>query len=131
MYQGDNRFSLRDIEFYQHKFNCPNRESGLFGLTAPVKMRGTVMTRMRRRLRCKSETRSDYSYSKVYYRYWVDSIAPMIEAHGPQGFWTLRVISHVYHSPRQHLALVSNNQTNLTDWHRLGCRTGPTMATLA
>ena len=83
VYQGDNRFSLRDIEFYQHKLEL--RKPGKWFVRAyrTSEDAGNSYDPYATALKLQDETRSDYQYSKVYYRYWVDSIVPGINETWP------------------------------------------------
>ena len=83
VYQGDNRFSLRDIEFYQHKLEL--RKSGKWFVRAyrTSEDAGNSYDPYATALKLQERTRSDYQYSKVYYRYWVDSIVPGINETWP------------------------------------------------
>ena len=84
VYQGDNRFSLRDIEFYQHKLEL--RKSGKWFVRAyrTSEDAGNSYDPYATALKLQERTRSDYQYSKVYYRYWVDSIVPGINENWPR-----------------------------------------------
>jgi len=83
VYQGDNRFSLRDIEFYQHKLEL--RKPGKWFVRAyrTSEDAGNSYDPYATALKLQENTRSDYQYSKVYYRYWVDSIVPGINQTWP------------------------------------------------
>ena len=83
VYQGDNRFSLRDIEFYQHKLEL--RKPGKWFIRAyrTSEDAGNSYDPYATALKLQDQTRSDYQYSKVYYRYWVDSIVPGINETWP------------------------------------------------
>ena len=83
VYQGDNRFSLRDIEFYQHKLEL--RKPGKWFIRAyrTSEDAGNSYDPYATALKMQDQTRSDYQYSKVYYRYWVDSIVPGINETWP------------------------------------------------
>ena len=85
VYQGDNRFSLRDIEFYQHKIQLSKPGKWFFRAYRTSEDAGNSYDPYATALRLQEETRSDYSYSKVYYRYWVDSISPLIGGTWPEG----------------------------------------------
>ena len=74
VYQGDNRFSLRDIEFYQHKVGCARRAIGCPRLSYQRGRREFL------RHLCDGFTRAGQlaerlQWSKIYYSYWLDSIA--------------------------------------------------------
>ena len=84
VYQGDNRFSLRDIEFYQHKIQLSKPGKWFFRAYRTSENAGKSYDPYATALRLQDEARSDYSYSKVYYRYWVDSIVPGIDQSYPE-----------------------------------------------
>ena len=84
VYQGDNRFSLRDIEFYQHKIQLSKPGKWFIRAYRTSEDAGNSYDPYATALRLQEEARSDYSYSKVYYRYWVDSIVPGINLSYPE-----------------------------------------------
>ena len=132
VYQGDNRFSLRDIEFYQHKIQLSKPGKWFLRAYRTSEDAGNSYDPYATALRLQEETRSDYSYSKVYYRYWVDSICADDRRHMAAGhfghFW---IISHVHHSPGQHFCLVLQTTRPTSRTGTTWFRTGPTMAMLA
>jgi iron complex outermembrane receptor protein len=120
VYQGDNRFSLRDIEFYQHKIQLSKPGKWFLRAYRTSEDAGNSYDPYATALRLQEETRSDYSYAKVYYRYWVDSIAPMIDGTWPAGVLDTSGAFPTFTIPPDSIsAWFSNNQNNLTDWHNL------------
>jgi len=120
VYQGDNRFSLRDIEFYQHKIQLSKPGKWFFRAYRTSEDAGNSYDPYATALRLQEETRSDYSYSKVYYRYWVDSISPLIGGTWPEGILDTSGSFPTFTIPPDSIsAWFANNQTNLTDWHNL------------
>ncbi len=120
VYQGDNRFSLRDIEFYQHKIQLSKPGKWFLRAYRTSEDAGNSYDPYATALRLQEETRSDYSYAKVYYRYWVDSIAPMIDGTWPAGVLDTSGSFPTFTIPPDSIsAWFSNNQNNLTDWHNL------------
>lgn len=84
VYQGDNRFSLRDIEFYQHKVELRKKGDWFIRAYRTSEDAGNSYDPYATALRVQDSLRSDYSWSKVYYSYWLDSIAPQVNATYPQ-----------------------------------------------
>jgi len=120
VYQGDNRFSLRDIEFYQHKIQLSKPGKWFFRAYRTSEDAGNSYDPYATALRLQEETRSDYSYSKVYYRYWVDSISPLIGGTWPEGILDTSGSFPTFTIPPDSIsAWFANNQTNLADWHNL------------
>ncbi len=119
VYQGDNRFSLRDIQFYQHKLEL--RKSGKWFVRAyrTSEDAGNSYDPYATALKLQEETRSDYQYSKVYYRYWVDSIAPGISETWPEGVleWVDGIPTYTIDADSIAQWYDVNGQ-NLFDWHQ-------------
>ena len=116
VYQGDNRFSLRDIEFYQHKLEF--RKPGKWFLRAyrTSEDAGKSYDPYATALKLQNETRSDYQWAKVYYRYWGDSIASQINPTWPTGIldtvnWTFTI------DPNDISEWFADNAENLEHWH--------------
>lgn len=84
VYQGDNRFSLRDIEFYQHKVELRKKGDWFIRAYRTSEDAGNSYDPYATALRVQDSLRSDYSWSKVYYSYWLDSIAPQVNGTYPQ-----------------------------------------------
>ncbi len=118
VYQGDNRFSLRDIEFYQHKLEL--RKPGKWFVRAyrTSEDAGNSYDPYATALKLQETTRDDYQYSKVYYKYWVDSIAPGIAASYPEGVleWVDGIPTYTWDQD-EISAWYDNNAGNLSEWH--------------
>lgn len=118
VYQGDNRFSLRDIEFYQHKLEL--RKPGKWFVRAyrTSEDAGNSYDPYATALKLQETTRDDYQYSKVYYKYWVDSIAPGIAASYPDGVleWVDGIPTYTWDQD-EISAWYDNNAGNLSEWH--------------
>lgn len=83
VYQGDNRFSLRDIEFYQHRMELRKKNKWFIRAYRTSEDAGNSYDPYATALKLQDSTRSDNSWRKVYYRYWVDSIGPLIDEDYP------------------------------------------------
>ena len=118
VYQGDNRFSLRDIEFYQHKLEL--RKPGKWFVRAyrTSEDAGNSYDPYATALKLQETTRDDYQYSKVYYKYWVDSIAPGIAASYPEGVleWVDGIPTYTWDQD-EISAWYDDNAGNLSEWH--------------
>ena len=118
VYQGDNRFSLRDIEFYQHKLEL--RKPGKWFVRAyrTSEDAGNSYDPYATALKLQETTRNDYQYSKVYYKYWVDSIAPGIADTYPDGVleWVDGVPTYTW-DPDEIAAWYDDNSGNMSVWH--------------
>lgn len=83
VYQGDNRFSLRDIEFYQHRLELRKKDHWFIRAYRTSEDAGNSYDPYATALRMQEAARSNDDWRKVYYRYWVDEIAPMIDNSWP------------------------------------------------
>lgn len=84
VYQGDNRFSLRDIEFYQHRVELRKKNKWFIRAYRTSEDAGNSYDPYATALKLQDSIRSDAKWSQVYYGYWVDSIAPIIDDTYPQ-----------------------------------------------
>ena len=119
VYQGDNRFSLRDIQFYQHKLEL--RKPGKWFVRAyrTSEDAGNSYDPYATALRIQDSIRPAEMYSKVYYKYWSDSIATQIDQTYPSGVldqdengnWTYT------YDPDDISDWFDANEQNLIDWH--------------
>ena len=66
VYQGDNRFSLRDIEFYQHKVELRRKGDWFIRAYRTSEDAGNSYDPYATALRMQDSLRSDYNWSKVY-----------------------------------------------------------------
>lgn len=118
VYQGDNRFSLRDIQFYQHKLEV--RKPGKWFVRAyrTSEDAGNSFDPYATALKLQENTRSDYNYSKVYYKYWADSIASQIDVTFPEGVleWIDGIPTYTI-DPEDVAAWYDNNAEQLEVWH--------------
>ncbi|MEE2919953.1 MAG: carboxypeptidase-like regulatory domain-containing protein, partial [Bacteroidota bacterium] len=75
VYQGDNRFSLRDIEFYQHKVELRKKGDWFIRAYRTSEDAGNSYDPYATALRMQDSVRSDNDYARVYRGFWIDSIA--------------------------------------------------------
>jgi outer membrane receptor protein involved in Fe transport len=118
VYQGDNRFSLRDIQFYQHKIEA--RKPGKWFVRAyrTSEDAGNSFDPYATALKLQENTRSAYNYSKVYYKYWADSIASQIDATFPEGVleWVDGIPTYTI-DPEDVATWYADNSEQLEVWH--------------
>ena len=79
VYQGDNRFSLRDIEFYQHKVEL--RKKGRLVCSCLSHQRGCrqQLRSLCHCLRIQDSIRSDKDWAGVYVRFGIQSLTHKLE----------------------------------------------------
>lgn len=82
VYQGDNRFSLRDIIFYQGKVELRKKDKYFIRMYGTAEDSGNSYDPYFTALRMQEEARSDEDWAKVYKKYWDQRINPRIDGTG-------------------------------------------------
>ena len=84
VYQGDNRFSLKNIEFYQHRLELRKKNKWFIRAYRTNEDAGDSYDPYATALKLQDSTRNHNNWARVYEEYWVDSIAPLISDTYPQ-----------------------------------------------
>jgi len=79
VYQGDNRFSLRDIEFYQHKMELRKKGDWFIRAYRTSEDAGNSYDPYATALRIQDSIRPDNDWRDLYVDYWTDSIIPVLD----------------------------------------------------
>ena len=79
VYQGDNRFSLRDIEFYQHKLEIRKKGSWFVRAYRTSEDAGNSYDPYATALRIQDSIRNTLDWRDVYIDFWADSILPVLD----------------------------------------------------
>lgn len=118
VYQGDNRFSLRNILFYQGRVELKKKDTYFVRFYATGEDAGRSYDPYFTSLRMQEEARSNENWAKVYTKYWQDSINSRVTANGyPQLVWVPgQGLSFDYNALQQWLV---NYQDSLANWHSL------------
>ncbi|MEM9835874.1 MAG: carboxypeptidase-like regulatory domain-containing protein [Bacteroidota bacterium] len=80
VYQGDNRFSLRDIQFFQHRIELRNRDNFFVRAYVTHEDAGNSYDPYFTALRLQELHKDDVSWASDYTAYWQSTIKPRIEA---------------------------------------------------
>ncbi|MDG2425959.1 MAG: carboxypeptidase-like regulatory domain-containing protein, partial [Flavobacteriales bacterium] len=78
VYQGDNRFSLKNIEFYQHRVELRKKNKWFIRAYRTNENAGDSYDPYATALKLQDSTRNDENWARVYGQYWTDSISPFI-----------------------------------------------------
>ena len=78
VYQGDNRFSLKNIEFYQHRLELRKKNKWFIRAYRTNEDAGDSYDPYATALKLQDSTRNHNNWARVYEEYWVDSIAQSI-----------------------------------------------------
>lgn len=79
VFQGDNRFSLRDILFYQGRLELRKKDKWFIRTYATGEDAGRSFDPYFTALRLLDEARPDEEWAQAYIKYWQDSINPRID----------------------------------------------------
>ncbi|MEL7161828.1 MAG: TonB-dependent receptor, partial [Bacteroidota bacterium] len=79
VYQGDNRFSLRNIQFYQHRIELRNRDDFFLRAYATHEDAGDSYDPYFTALQLQELHKSDASWRTDYRNYWTAFVVPQIE----------------------------------------------------
>lgn len=85
VYQGDNRFRLRNIFFLQNRLEIRQKDNFFIRVYSTREDAGRSYDPYATALRIQDESRTDEEWAKVYLRYWNDSIDPRIDGTGYPG----------------------------------------------
>ena len=129
VYQGENRFSLKNIEFYQHRLELRKKNKWFIRAYRTNEDAGDSYDPYATALKLQDSTRNHNNWARVYEEYWVDSIAPSISDTYPE----LELLGEdsVFSADGTFLYVVPiagipegaedqwfvENQENLTYWH--------------
>ena len=129
VYQGDNRFSLRDIEFYQHKVELRKKGDWFIRAYRTSEDAGNSYDPYATALRMQDSIRTDKEWRDLYVNFWADSIIPVLDetypAFGLTGdstsigviFGDTIWVPTSGYIPEEVDAWNAENMGNLTDWH--------------
>lgn len=129
VYQGDNRFSLKNIEFYQHRLELRKKNKWFLRAYRTNEDAGDSYDPYATALKLQDLTRDHNNWARVYEEYWVDSIAPSISDTYPDlvflgfdsvftdngTFLYLLPIASIPEGAEDQWFV--DNQDNLTYWH--------------
>lgn len=85
VYQGDNRFSLRDIVFWQNKLEYRKKDKFFIRFYSTQEDAGNSYDPYATSLRLLEEARDPNEWAQVYTKYWSDSIAGRVNSLGFPG----------------------------------------------
>ena len=100
VYQGDNRFSLRDIEFYQHKVELRKKGDWFIRAYRTSEDAGNSYDPYATALRLQDSLRTDKEWSESYLDFWNENIASQVDETYPDlmfvGFDTIYTPDNPY-----------------------------------
>jgi len=126
VYQGDNRFSLKDIFFIQNRVEISKKDKYFVRFYSTREDAGKSYDPYATSLKLLENARSDENWAKVYLRYWNDSIDPLIDGTNYPGLelnpdWNPGDPNSPFYLPYDYDALdiwLSENSDSLFQWHQ-------------
>jgi outer membrane receptor protein involved in Fe transport len=121
VYQGDNRFSLRGIRFFQNRLEFRKKDKYFIRMYATHEDAGRSFDPYFTALRLQSAVKSDEIWSKNYNRYWGDEIYPQMRQAGypdPQVIF-VDTFPFVVLNYTANEEWIRNNQDKLAEWHQV------------
>lgn len=125
VYQGDNRFSLRDIQFFQHRVEFRKKGKYYLRLYATQENAGNSYDPYFTAKKLLDEARSNEDWASAYVKYWQQKVIPRMNALGYPELvqnpdWPGPVVDPLYQQfylPYSNAAWMNTYQDSLTAWH--------------
>ncbi len=123
VYQGDNRFSLRNIEFFQNRLEIKKRDKFYFRVYATHEDAGDSYDPYFTALALQDSAKSDLEWSQLYERYWRSDVKPRMDENGYPQIEQIFVDTFPFvistFDQDAAFAWIANNQDSLNYWHQL------------
>lgn len=125
VYQGDNRFSLRDIQFFQNRIELRKKGKFYLRMYATHENAGNSFDPYFTAKKLLEEARSNDEWASVYIKYWQQKVIPRMNALGYPELvqnpdWPGPVVDSLYQQfylPYSNTAWMNTYQDSLTAWH--------------
>lgn len=123
VYQGDNRFSLRNIQFFQNKLEIKKRDKYFFRVYATHEDAGDSYDPYFTALALQDSAKTDLEWSQLYERFWRSDIKPRVDENGYPQVEQIFVDTFPFvistFDENAAIAWIANNQDSLRYWHQL------------
>jgi iron complex outermembrane recepter protein len=117
VYQGDNRFSLRGINFFQNRLEYRKKGKWFIRAYATNEDAGQSYDPYFTALLLQENAKSDDKWSKEYRAYWQTNIAPLVRAADyPEPYFDPQCTCWIF-DPEAEEAWLLEHQDALTAWH--------------
>ncbi len=126
VYQGDNRFSLRNILFYQNRIELRKNNTYFLRVYATHENAGDSYDPYFTAKRLQEDARSNEDWASVYIKYWQQKVIPRMNALGYPELqlnpdWPGPVVDPYYlqfYLPYSNEEWMATYQDSLSQWHR-------------
>ncbi len=113
VYQGDNRFSLRNILLFQNRIEFKKRDKFFIRAYATHEDAGDSYDPFFTALRLQEEAKRDVNWSRDYFNYWQSTITPQIQE--DETFPELEILGF---DPNTNMVITSFDTVALRQWFR-------------
>jgi len=125
VYQGDNRFSLRDILFFQGRVELKKKDKYFIRVYGTGENAGNSFDPYFTALKLQDAARSDENWANVYVKYWQDSISQIITdnlgypSYVQNPNWPAEPNFYIVPTADQYTAWSNQNSDTLSYFHQL------------
>lgn len=112
VYQGENRFSLKDIKFFQNRLEVRQKDKFFVRAYATHEDAGNSYDAVLTALFLQDAAKSNFEFTRDYRNYWKQQIVPRVEA--LPGFPSSNVVPYDYAAAD---AILAQYQDSLIKWH--------------
>ncbi len=125
VYQGDNRFSLRDILFFQGRVELKKKDKYFIRMYGTGENAGNSFDPYFTALKLQDAARSDENWANVYVKYWQDSISQIITdnlgypSYVQNPNWPAEPNFYIVPTADQYTAWSNQNSDTLSYFHQL------------
>ncbi len=114
VYQGDNRYSLNDIQFYQNRLEFKHK-NGFVRVYSTYEDAGNTYDAVFTSLLMLEKSKENHLWGSDYMRVWRDSFANRVKNF--EGFPKFPYFRYPDSFMRQYNMVINNNREQITQWH--------------
>lgn len=114
VYQGDNRYSLNDIQFYQNRLEFKHKD-GFVRVYSTYEDAGNTYDAVFTSILLLEKAKENHLWGSDYQRVWRDSFSSRVK--GLEGFPNFKYFRYPDSFMRQYNMVIDNNRDQITQWH--------------
>jgi iron complex outermembrane recepter protein len=114
VYQGDNRYSLNDIQFYQNRLEFKHK-NGFVRVYSTYEDAGNTYDAVFTSMLLLEKAKENHLWGSDYQRVWRDSFVGRVK--GLAGFPNFKYFRYPDSFMRQYNMVMENNREQITQWH--------------
>ena len=114
VYQGDNRYSLNDIQFYQNRLEFKHKD-GFVRVYSTYEDAGNTYDAVFTSILLLEKAKENHLWGSDYQRVWRDSFSNRVKS--LEGFPNFKYFRYPDSFMRQYNMVIDNNRDQITQWH--------------